>query len=291
MTAPRIGVVVLTQGRRPDDLRRAFESLLAQQGVELDVVCVGNGWEPVDLPDGVRPVHLEENVGIPAGRNAGAAHVGGELLFFLDDDAQLAGTGDLAAMAARFARHPHLGLLQARVETTDGSAAPQRWVPRMGSPDPRRSGPVFSVWEGALLARRAAFDAAGGWADPFFYAHEGIELAWRVWDAGYVVWYAGDLRVLHPPVDPRRHSQYLRLNARNRVWLARRNLPVVLRPLYVGTWTAVQLVRGARGRDREGTRQWWRGFREGFAVDPGGVRTMSWRTVARMSRYGRPPVV
>ena len=81
---------------------------------------------------------------------------------------------------------------------------------------------------------RAVFDATGGWADPFFYAHEGIELAWRVWDTGHVAWYAGDLEAGHPVIDQTRHAYYYRLNARNRVWLARRNLPAVLVPFYVG---------------------------------------------------------
>ena len=50
--------------------------------------------------------------------------------------------------------------------------------------------------------------------------HEGIEFAWRIWDAGYKVWYAGDLAVLHPPIDQRRHETYFRFNARHRVWIA-----------------------------------------------------------------------
>ena len=95
----------------------------------------------------------------------------------------------------------------------------------MRSADRFRPSPAFSVWEGAVVARRRAFDAAGGWPAPFFYAHEGIELAWRVWDAGYTVWYAGDLAVAHPVTATTRHRDFYRLNARNRVWLARRNLP------------------------------------------------------------------
>jgi len=41
-------------------------------------------------------------------------------------------------------------------------------------------------------------------------------------------------------------AYYYRLNARNRVWLARRNLPAVLIPLYVGSWTGIQLLRWFR---------------------------------------------
>ena len=37
------GCVLLTMGRRPEDLRRALDSLLRQRDVELDIVVVGNG--------------------------------------------------------------------------------------------------------------------------------------------------------------------------------------------------------------------------------------------------------
>ena len=57
---PRFGVVVLTQGKRPNDLHRALESLLAQRGVRIDAVVVGNGWQPTDLPQGVRALALPE---------------------------------------------------------------------------------------------------------------------------------------------------------------------------------------------------------------------------------------
>ena len=94
------GAVVLTMGDRPDDLRRGLASLLSQADVDLDVVVVGNGWRPVDLPEGVQSLGLPENIGIPAGRNAGVPLVRGDLLFFLDDDACLPRTDVLARMAA-----------------------------------------------------------------------------------------------------------------------------------------------------------------------------------------------
>lgn len=286
---PSYGVVVLTQGTRPAELARGLDSLLAQRDVDLDVVVVGNGFAPTDLPTGVRGVALAENVGIPAGRNAGVPHVQGGLLFFLDDDAWLPDAGLLAELGRRFAADPALGLVQPRVVDPSGASNPTRWIPRIRKGDPVRSSVAFSVWEGAVALPRAVFEQAGGWPEEFFYAHEGIELAWRVWDTGHRAEYAGDLVVHHPAIDPRRHSDYYRLNARNRVWLARRNLPAPLEPLYVGTWTAVQVVRSRR--DGDALRSWFGGFREGWREDPGPRRPMSWRTVAAMTRRGRPPVV
>jgi GT2 family glycosyltransferase len=162
-------------------------------------------------------------------------------------------------------------------------------VPRIRKGEADRSSVVLSVWEGAVVIPRDLFEATGGWADPFFYAHEGIELAWRVWDQGRCAWYAGDLVAHHPAIEPTRHSYYYRLNARNRVWLARRNLPAILIPVYVGTWTGIQLLRWFRRPSALAA--WFGGWSEGWRTDPGERRPLSWRTVWRMTRAGRPPVV
>ena len=290
---PRVGVVVLTMGTRPDDLARGIRSILGQQGVVTDVVCVGNGWDPATaeppLPPEVTTLHLPENLGIPAGRNRGVPLVTGEALFFLDDDAFLPSETFLAEGCRMLAERPEIGLIQPRVVDPTGRVSPRRWIPRIRKGDPSHSSNVFSCWEGAVLMPRAVFDATGGWADPFFYAHEGIELAWRVWDSGHVAWYAGDLEAGHPVIDPARHAYYYRLNARNRVWLARRNLPAVLVPLYVGSWTAIQVLRWAR--QPAALKAWFAGWRAGWREHPGERRPMRWRTIWRMTLAGRPPVV
>lgn len=287
------GAVVLTQGKRPDELRRGLESLLNQRRVALDVVCVGNGWEPTGLPDGVKTLALEENLGIPAGRNAGVKLVTGEFLFFLDDDAWLPDLDTLATMADRMRQVPEIGLIQPRVTDPSNDDSPLRWIPRLRKGDPRHSSPVFSVWEGAVCLQRQAFDRSGGWPAPFWYAHEGIELAWRVWDAGYEVWYMGDLRAAHPVMDPKRHDEYFFMNARNRVWLARRNLNWPLSWLYVGSWTARQCLEWAR--QPEQLRAWFKGWRDGWHSDPWADgeshRKLKPKTVLRMTKRGRPPVV
>ncbi|MFT3888581.1 MAG: glycosyltransferase [Arachnia sp.] len=290
MTAT-FGVVLLTMGNRPAELARAVDSVLAQRDVEVDVVVVGNGWDPTGLPEGVRGVHLWENLGIPAGRNAGVAHVTGEFLFFLDDDSWLLDDGFLAECAARLRADPGLGMIQPRIlDPARPGDAPRRWIPRMWKRSATLSSPVFSVLETALVLPRALFDRTPGWPAPFFYAHEGIEMAWRVWDQGVRVEYHGDLAVGHPIVEPGRHDDYLYRNARNRIWLARRNLHWPVSWLYVASWTAVHIVRARRVEH-----VWWRGWRDGWIKlpwPPGArPRKLRWRTLWQMTRHGRLPIL
>jgi GT2 family glycosyltransferase len=279
---------VLTQGRRPEALRAAVDSLLAQQGVDVDVVVVGNGWTPEGLPERVRGVALAEDRGIPAGRNAGVPAVRGDLLLFLDDDAVLGDAHTLTAIAARFAADPELGLLQPRVVPDGPGVAPRDWVPRLRVGDRARPGDVTAVWEGCVAMPRALFDAVGGWPAEFRFAHEGIDLAWRVLDAGRRVHYAGDLEVRHAPYVPAPHDERVYYAARNRVWLARRHLPVWLGVLYVTSFMVrtLPLVR-TRARARAALR----GYRDGLRGPCGPRRPLRAATLWRMTRLGRPPII
>jgi GT2 family glycosyltransferase len=278
-----IGCIVLTQGRRPEELAAALESLRAQVGVELDVVVVGNGWEPEGLD--VRTVALAEDRGIPAGRNAGVPEVGGELLFFLDDDARLAEPHALARVAERF-EDQSLGLLQLRVMASDGGIPPRDWVPRLRVGDPTRSSDVTAVWEGAVAIRRELFERIGRWPEEFRFAHEGIDLAWRAMDAGARVAYAGDIAVLHPAYRTAPHDYSAYYGARNRVYLARRHLPAPLGLLYVAGF-ALRTAPLLRGRAREALR----GYRDGLRGHCGPRRRLARKTLWRMTRAGRPPII
>jgi GT2 family glycosyltransferase len=285
---PSFACVVLTQGRRPAELGLALESLLRQQDVDLDVVVIGNGWEPTGLPPDVRGVALGQDVGIPGGRNAGVPHTQGELLFFLDDDASLASDDALARVAREFSE-PRLGLLQLRVIPRSGGRARRDWVPRLRIGDRTRSSDVTAVWEGAVAIPRQVFEVVGHWPAEFRHAHEGIDLAWRVMDAGYRVRYTGDISVLHPAQEaPMPHPYSLYFGARNRVWLARRHLWLPLGALYVLGFALRTLPRLRSVSD---VREASRGYLDGMRGPCGKRRKLRARTLVRMTLAGRPPII
>ena len=286
-----VGCIVLTQGSRPEDLHKALQSLLDQRGVDTDIVVVGNGWHPTGLPESVRGIELKQNVGIPAGRNAGVPHVHGDLLFFLDDDAALAEPDTLERLARLFESQPDVGLAQLRVDPREGGTGPKDWSPRVGGRNRTTPGDVTVVWEGAVAMRRTVFDRIGGWPEPFRYVHEGVDLAWRTLDAGYRVRYAADLVALHPLPVPSasRHGYSRYYGARNRVLLARRHLPLPLGVLYVGTFavrTLPLLLRSPRD-----IRPALQGYRAGMRDSCGKRKKLQARTLWRMTRAGRPPLI
>ena len=287
-TVPAIGVVLLHMGDRPVQLAEALRTLHAQRDVDLDVVLVGNGWEPRGLPEWVRTVHLPQNVGIPEGRNVGAREARGDFLYFYDDDAALPTPDVLSRLAAVIASDERIAVAQPRGADPSGKPAPRRWVPRFDVRGGGRAGSATWFWEAVFMIRRTAFEQVGGWPGLFFFAHEGIDLAWRLVDAGWRIEYVPSVVVHHPATDAARHDIFYRTNARNRVWVARRRLPLPLVPVYLATWTAVTMLRV---RDAHSRSIWLDGFREGWTSDPGERAPMSWRTVGRLTRAGRPPVI
>ena len=60
----KLSCVLLTMGNRPAELRRAIASVFEQEGVDIEVVVVGNGADLPDLDERVVTVRLPENVGI-----------------------------------------------------------------------------------------------------------------------------------------------------------------------------------------------------------------------------------
>ncbi|HEY7485449.1 MAG TPA: glycosyltransferase [Streptosporangiaceae bacterium] len=281
-------------GNRPAELDRAIGSALGQEHVDVEVVLVGNGADPLSagspyaIDERVRIVRLPKNVGIPAGRNRGVAASSGDVVLFLDDDGWYRSTRLGTYLRDRFAADPKLGIVSFRVRDPDGGPGERRHVPRLRAGDPERSSEVTTFLGGACAVRRAAFDAAGGLPERFFYAHEETDLAWKVLDAGYHIEYDASAVMFHPAVLPTRHELFYRYNARNRVWLARRNLPWPLVPVYLGVWMAITVLRERRPK---ALRAWFKGFVEGWRKPAGTRRPIHWSTVWDMTRMGRPPIV
>ncbi|MET3984437.1 glycosyltransferase [Streptomyces sp. PvR034] len=294
MSAPlRLGAVIITMGNRPDELKALLDSVARQEGDPVEVVVVGQGVRVTGLPEGVRTVDLPENLGIPGGRNVGieAFGPGGrdvDALLFLDDDGLLERTDTAQLCRRAFAEDPDLGIVSFRIADPESGETQRRHVPRLRASDPMRSSRVTTFLGGANAVRTKVFEQVGALPAEFFYAHEETDLAWRALDAGWLIDYRADMVLLHPKTAPSRHAVYHRMVARNRVWLARRNLPAPLVPVYVGVWLLLTL---ARRPSASALKAWFGGFKEGWVTPCGPRRPMKWRTVWRLTRLGRPPVI
>ncbi|AZK98496.1 MULTISPECIES: glycosyltransferase family 2 protein [Streptomyces] len=288
---PTLGVIVLTMGDREPELRALLDSVVGQDGEAASVVVLGQGVGLPDLPVWAEGVELPENLGVPGGRNAGVEwlrqHGGVDVVVVLDDDGFLPRTDTLQLVREAFAAEPRLGIVSFRIADEEGLTQ-RRHVPRLGASDPLRSGPVTTYLGGGHAIRMSVIDEVGEFPAPFFYAHEETDFAWRALDAGWDIHYRADMVLRHPRTEASRHAVYYRNTARNRVWLAKRRLPAVLVPVYLMTWAAYTMKQRP---PREGLKAWWSGFFEGVRTPCPPRRPIRWRTVRRMTRLGRPPVI
>jgi hypothetical protein len=110
-----------------------------------------------------------------------------------------------------------------------------------------------------------------------------------VLDTGRRVVYAGDVAALHPVYATAPHDYSAYHGARNRVWLARRHLPIWLAPLYVLSFVlrTLPLLLRSRGRLAEAAR----GYRDGLRGSCGPRKPLRMNTLWRMTKSGRPPLI
>ncbi|WP_420033349.1 glycosyltransferase family 2 protein [Streptomyces sp. cg28] len=291
---PRLGVAIVTMGNRPKDVDALLDSVAMQDAPPVRVVMIGNGTvlpAYTGYPFEVTTVELDDNLGCPGGRNVALARLREfgdvDVAVELDDDGLLVAADVFSTIQGLYAADARLGVVGFRIADEHGETQ-RRHVPRLRAKDPMRRGLVTAFLGGGHAFSMEMLAETGDWPADFFFTHEETDLAWRALDAGWKVLYEPSLLLQHPKTSPARHAVYHRMTARNRVWLARRRLPLLLIPVYLGVWTAITLLRT---RSLGGLRAWAAGFVEGVRTPAGERRPMKWRTVWRMTRLGRPPLI
>jgi N-acetylglucosaminyl-diphospho-decaprenol L-rhamnosyltransferase len=149
-------------------------------------------------------VPLPQNRGFAAACNVGADKAHTDFLFFLNPDAELL-NGALAQGLVSFANAPvgavGLGLVDAAGRPEVGRAGYevtlQGLVQRKRHPQLTRASIVGWVSAGALLVRRQAWEAVGGFDEQFFLYWEDVDLCKRLWQAGWQVVSEPAARVTH----------------------------------------------------------------------------------------------
>lgn len=226
-----ISIVILTFNRK-EVLREGLNELLALKYDQLEIVVVDNCSEDGtremirnEFP-GVQLVESENNLGI-AGRNLGLKHARGEIVVTLDDDVSGISGHELDYLRTQFSKHPHLGAVCFKVvHFVTGEVC--NWCHhRRSDIDADNSFVTYEITEGAVAFRRRVLDASGYYPEQFFISHEGIDLAFRIMNAGYTVEYDGAISVLHKHDSSGRPNwRRYYFDTRNLFWVAIRNMPL-----------------------------------------------------------------
>lgn len=186
-------VVLFAQGRAAVPLERALASVSAQSRPADEIVLVLNGAQiPMSVaathPE-LQLVHLRNNIGCPAGRNAGAKAASGDVLVFVDDDGRL-DLGALAAVEVAFDRWPCNTAFAGRV-VDPFSVGTRREPIRDGAETMHFSGGVFAI-------SRPTFLNCGGYCEYSLRQGEELDLALKLFKQGVKVRRLPALVLFHP---------------------------------------------------------------------------------------------
>jgi GT2 family glycosyltransferase len=190
--------------RRREALDRVLRSVLAQDypNLELIVVDNGSGKETTDYLrrryPGVRLIERAENAGTGA-RNEGIRAARGDFIVTLDNDVYFDDPQGVRRILEAFRRRPEAGCIVFRVyHPATGRISLRDWChPRPWQEFEDREFETHYITEGAAAFRREVFQAVEPYWPLLFIGHEGSDLAMRLMDAGYRIWYAPEVKVWH----------------------------------------------------------------------------------------------
>ena len=256
--APRVAVVVVCHNSA-DDVARSLAALGAQLAPADEVVVVDNASSDRTaqaareaLPR-AEVIEAADNLGFAAGCHVGARASRSPLLLFLNPDAVPA-TGCLEALRAAADARPGWGSWQALVTLPDGRHVNTDgnlvhwlgfgWAGGMGRELDAVDGGLRDVGfasGAALVVRRDAWDAAGGFYEPYFMYGEDIDLGLRLRLAGWASGVVPEARVAHDYAFDKGAYKWFYLE-RNRWWTVLGVYPGRLLALVLPALLAFELV-------------------------------------------------
>ena len=213
----RVSIVLLCWNKE-DYTRRCMESLLERTDYpDFRVIPVDNGSTDgtrellVSLArrdSRVKPVYLESNLGIPAGRQAGIEAADGEFILFLDNDTEVERPDFLQVLLDALNSHPNAGssgaFVNIYVSDEDDSLIQCVHVPGLVAPVAWCSGYC-------LMVRRAALEEIGGIDAVEFeaYGSEDVYLGYKLREHGWMTVSTADLvGVTHHIAHRHNHYNY-----------------------------------------------------------------------------------
>lgn len=175
----KVSVLMATVGSRT--LQRSVESLLSQQGVDLEVVLVNDNPEFVmpaeilELDSRLRVVESGRNRGLAGALNLGFAHCHGDLIVRQDDD-DMSLPDRMSVLVTAFAERPELDLVcswaigYSDLGGTDGR--PLLRTPRDDADLMHRIRFRNCIIHSSIALTRSAFTRLGGYSENFRYAQD-----------------------------------------------------------------------------------------------------------------------
>ena len=281
MSAATIITVAYNSARA---LPRWREALAAQTSTDFELIVLDNASRSEErptqsaLPNNARLIQSEENLGFAGGNNRAAREAASPYLVLLNPDA-FPEPDWLAQLIALANEHPEAGAIgstQIRADDENrfdgtGDVMLASGLPyRSNFGKPRKETPplgeTFAACGAAMLIRRDAFEAVGGFDERYFCFVEDVDLCFRLRLHGYSVLQSPEAMVRHVgggSTGPR--SAFARFHgARNRFWTYVKCMPAPLFWLLLPAHLGLSALACTFAAFTGGGWAAWRGLFAGF---------------------------
>jgi len=213
---PRVVIIVLTYNGRPF-IEACLGSVLSSRYPEYRVVVADNASQD-GTADFVRSrfpsvevVSFDRNLGFSAGYNRAISLVREEYVLLLNQDAEVASPDWIQELVRTIQSDPNCAVAACKILFKDNprilnslGGMAYWWTGTVdigfGIPDSEDLPPDFEPFSGsggAMLARRRAFEEAGGFDESLFMYCEDFDLCWRLRLLGYRTRLASKAKVYH----------------------------------------------------------------------------------------------
>lgn len=254
--SPTISLVIVTYLREAI-VRENLRALEPHAGLFHEILVVDNGNSPqlsefarTYAPGNLRVLPQTSNDGA-VGRSHGILAASGDIVLTLDDDVRLRDPSELLDLRRFFQTGAKIGCVNFKIlYESDLSLDLSDWChPRDPARFADRLFETSYISEGACALNGAMIRQIGAYPLDLFIGQEGVELAARILDAGYDIYYLPSVSVTHSVANEGRTSgRQFFFNARNIYWIALRTYPLGLAVRTVfrewGTLALFSLIRG-----------------------------------------------
>ncbi len=242
--------IVFLNYNRVEDTRTTVMHLkkLIKGRNDIEVIAVDNAsHDGTDIflqsqSDWLMSIVKEENIGVAA-LNDGFKKASADYIFVLDDDSHPCNAETLETIIHLLDENQDIGAVACRIEFPDGRPNWTWHLPR----DMDVPGSSMAFVGCGFAVRKDLFKRAGWYDDRFFLYQNETELAIRILNLGYQIYYEPLCRVVHreSPAGRNRWRQVY-YPTRNTIWILRKYFPfpdliyLIFTRLCIGLFRAVQ---------------------------------------------------
>ena len=246
--APSVDFVIPVYGERSEALSATL-SACANQTVPVGTIFVVDDGspEPVALPDGTQSsprislLRLPQNQGISAARNAAIALSNATFIACINTEV-LPDPDWLDTCLQYMLSQPRVGACYTRTVPQNPDPLLTRWRMRFQEPAyPEQSGPTPFAHGHAVLFRKEALDAVGGYDVRFRRHHEDSDISQRMKTAGWESHYVAGSRCISIQQDSLKSLAIKQL--RDSGWYSPEESSLFRLYLHLSKWTIIRATR------------------------------------------------